>query len=436
VSSSGSSQLPVVIGPWLAALGWAMSRTIDQEVVAQAEGLQAVVAAALATPASPLAVSIPDARIQAPLANGVQFPLLWGLHRITEPLIGPGGRGWSFSTFELPLGEADPSTMPAIVFRPQGGISAGSLTRWRREARVRPFDAGALDAGIWYAELADLAGLLVAEYRDRGGDGFQEFIRECSSGARSAQGRVRKVENALRARPGRRGGISAPSPTPLAAASAGQPASVSASAPAPTAHQQATAGNDAYVAGRDQYNITYHWPGLPGEAAALGVLSASEGAKLLIRLSSDDETLDRARNVLTGVAPEVAAPALRMLLRRDEDRVIALLASINEARAAALVTTLGPDEVVASPPGDNLGRTIQQFEGGAIFTPRNTIPCLSGAMYSTTWPSGRPRITCQVGPLRANALASRPGQQSRWTPGMRTTTSSSLSAASSRSGTA
>jgi uncharacterized protein with LGFP repeats len=106
----------------------------------------------------------------------------------------------------------------------------------------------------------------------------------------------------------------------------------------PGPRQHVEAGRDVYAA---VGNIVFQNPSQSPEAAALKVRSASEGADLLIGLSTDDETLGRARTALTGVSTSVAAPALRMLLGRDKDLAIALLASIPEARAETLVTAMG-----------------------------------------------------------------------------------------------
>jgi hypothetical protein len=189
------SQLPMVSGAELAARARTMTPELDRAAAGQ-QGLQAVVAAALAEPSIPLAISVQDVLIQAPPREGVQYPLLWGLHGIAGPLLGQAGRGWSFSTYELPLGETDPASLPAIVFREaRAGVNAPP-SRWRREAKVRPFEASALEAGTAYAELVELAGWLVAEYQDRGGNGLEHFIAEC--GGASFPLRIGRVSDALR----------------------------------------------------------------------------------------------------------------------------------------------------------------------------------------------------------------------------------------------
>ena len=190
-------QLPTVRGDALNAITRDKTPELDQDAVKQA-GLQAVVAAALADPATPLAISLRDVVIQKPLRDGVQYPLLWGLRRIAGPLLGPLGRGWSFSTFEPPLGEMDPTSLPGIVFRQaQDGMQAPPI-RWRREVKVRPFALDALDPGLPYADQVELAGCLVARYQERGGDGLQRFIVECCGSERSLQVRLNRVLDQLR----------------------------------------------------------------------------------------------------------------------------------------------------------------------------------------------------------------------------------------------
>ncbi len=108
--------LPTVSGDALKAMTREKTPELDRDALKQ-EGLQEVVAAALADPATPLAISIRDVVIQRPLRESVQYPLLWGLRRIACRLLGQAGRGWSFSTFEPPLGELDPAGLPGIVFR-------------------------------------------------------------------------------------------------------------------------------------------------------------------------------------------------------------------------------------------------------------------------------------------------------------------------------
>ena len=170
--------LPKVSHAALTALVRQTAGELDQAAMIQT-GLQAVVAAALAEQALPLAISVHNDLIQMPLREGVQCPLLWGLGRIAGQLHDPAARGWSFSTFELPLGEMDPSSLPGIVFRETQDGPKVAPSRFRREAKVRPFEDGALNEGTFYAGTLELADWLIAEYRQRGGPGLERFIAEC-----------------------------------------------------------------------------------------------------------------------------------------------------------------------------------------------------------------------------------------------------------------
>jgi hypothetical protein len=110
------AEMPTVSGSAVAALADEMAAELD-EAASWADGLQAIVAAGLSNPSTPLAVSLRDSVIAKPLAQCVQCTLLWGLLRVAGPILGAVGRGWSFSTFELPLGDTDTAALPSIIFR-------------------------------------------------------------------------------------------------------------------------------------------------------------------------------------------------------------------------------------------------------------------------------------------------------------------------------
>ncbi len=189
--------LPTVSGDALSAVANAMIPTLDEDAARQ-PGLQAVVAAALCDPLAPLAISVPDAVIQEPLREGVQYPLLWGLRRITGPLHGPVGRAWSFSTFEPPLGETDPASLPSIVFRQTQAGAQTPPARWRKEVNVRPLAPDALGPGPAYAAWVEMAGWLVTEYQERGGEGLAQFVANCCGNERSLPMRVERIFHELR----------------------------------------------------------------------------------------------------------------------------------------------------------------------------------------------------------------------------------------------
>lgn len=94
---------------------------------------------------------------------------------------------------------------------------------------------------------------------------------------------------------------------------------------------------DAYVAGRN----FYQYLDSSSEDTALKALSAGRGASRLIAMAEADKTLERAGRLLIGVSASEAVPALKVLRERDDDLVVALLASISEAKAERLVTEMG-----------------------------------------------------------------------------------------------
>jgi len=163
-------ELPRVPVGGLRTLVFERAAGLDEEAARQ-DGLPQVVAAALSAPETPLAILILLNRILKPPGEGVQCPLLWGLRRVLWPLVGRTGRGWSFSTFEPPMGASDPAALPDIVFRQLP--EAPPPGRVRREVKIRPFDPSALDPASRYAQLAEW---LVAEYRMVGGDELRRLI--------------------------------------------------------------------------------------------------------------------------------------------------------------------------------------------------------------------------------------------------------------------
>ena len=169
------------------------------EQAAREKGLPKVVAAALSDPDTPLAIQLRDPYIFCTPREGSQSLLLWGLWRTVWPLLGPSAaqRGWSFSTFELPMGDVDASTLPDIVFRIAQAAPTVPPTNARREIRVRPGDLSAPTAGNPYA--AELAEWLVSEYQETSGDELGELIAEWSSG-HPPESRLANVYDVLRAK--------------------------------------------------------------------------------------------------------------------------------------------------------------------------------------------------------------------------------------------
>ena len=133
------TELPVIEGDELSA--WVAGRVDEfDRGAARQEGLRHVVAAALSAPDTPLAVYLPDSYILRPPGKGLQCPLLWGLRRIVWPLLGTAGRGWSFSTFEPPVGDVNPMTLPDILFRQVRDMPSAPPIFARVEVKSRPLD--------------------------------------------------------------------------------------------------------------------------------------------------------------------------------------------------------------------------------------------------------------------------------------------------------
>lgn len=152
------------------------------------EGLWQVVAAALSDPDLPLAIYLGNSHMFRS-RRSLHIPLLWGLRRVVSPVFGGGGRGWSFSTSEPFQSNADPATLPGIVFRPaQDARPTGPAAR--QEIASHPFSPGERDGEGIHAELA---GRLVAEYRKQGGDEFRRLVVSWCGTEQRPAARLRKV---------------------------------------------------------------------------------------------------------------------------------------------------------------------------------------------------------------------------------------------------
>jgi hypothetical protein len=188
--------LAVVGADRLSNLVRAQTQRLDEEA-AQQGILQQIVAAALSDPHTPLAIYLRDACIRKPPAEGLQCPLLWGLRRVAWPVLGTAGRGWSFSTFEPPLGEVDPATLPDVLFRQLQDTPLTAPARPRKELKLRLSGDEPPDLGDPYIELA---GWLIVEYRERGGDGLRRAIAEWCGAEVSLQSRLGKIYKELSSR--------------------------------------------------------------------------------------------------------------------------------------------------------------------------------------------------------------------------------------------
>ena len=91
----------------------------------------------------------------------------------------------------------DTIVLPAIVFRQAQDTRAGPGANWRKELRVRPLAPDALSGAASYADRVDLAGWLVDEYRDRGGDGLAKLLADVCGHERSLQGRLEQLQAKL-----------------------------------------------------------------------------------------------------------------------------------------------------------------------------------------------------------------------------------------------
>jgi hypothetical protein len=141
-------------------------------------GLARLVAAALQDWSNPLAVQLP-AHDVANNNRAAQLLLLWGLWRITAPILEdcpgarPAPRGWTFSSYEPALGATETSQLPEIVFRAQ--LQSGRPQVKRTETVVQP------RAGEEGPPLPDefirLGGALVAEYEKYGGQELDAMLR-------------------------------------------------------------------------------------------------------------------------------------------------------------------------------------------------------------------------------------------------------------------
>jgi hypothetical protein len=179
--TSGAELLPLSARE-LRRMAEARAATMDGEAAVD-PGLARLLAAAFAVPGLPLAIQLRLPDICLPPGNGPQPRLLWGMWRIGRPLLGDDGRGWSFSTFEAPLGDSDPALLPDIVFRLDQPVQHAPA-RARAERRVSPYDRGSAGA---LGRHPEMIAWLVDEYRTRGGESLGGMLAECGQGAPLAE---------------------------------------------------------------------------------------------------------------------------------------------------------------------------------------------------------------------------------------------------------
>jgi hypothetical protein len=196
---AAGTELPTLSGAEVDALVSGAMQWLDREAreAAGGDGLAEVIAAAVADPNAPLAISLPQPAVARLPGDGAQARLLWGLWRISRPLLGTVRRGWSFSTFELPPGASEGAAVPDVVFRSDTGEEAAG--GGRKEILAIPGDPGEL-AGSPQAWLAQW---LVAEYQQGGAEAVEQLVAECGV-EQPLQARLAAVYDILHARWARR----------------------------------------------------------------------------------------------------------------------------------------------------------------------------------------------------------------------------------------
>jgi hypothetical protein len=187
--------LPPVNPEVLTGLIRSQTCTLDRLALGE-PGLHRVIAAALADCDSALSVQLPQRVIEKPPQEGAQGPLLWGLRRAVWPLLGhdSGRRGWSFSTYEPPLGDVDTGALADIVFRTQQAVQSALNTR--KEIVVRPRDLAGRPATLLYQ---DVAKLLVTAYEHLGGEKIGQHLDAVRGGYGSVSKRIEGVQATLHA---------------------------------------------------------------------------------------------------------------------------------------------------------------------------------------------------------------------------------------------
>ena len=143
---------------------------------------------------TPLAVELPERLISGPPQACRRVPFFGGCGGPCGLCLGLSGRrGWSFSTYEPPLGDGDTALLPDIVFRSQPFGRGMPPLGTRREIRVRPYDPGKRPA---VSLEQDFAVLLVDAYRYLGGERLARYLQEVGN-LKSVTERIDNVLAAL-----------------------------------------------------------------------------------------------------------------------------------------------------------------------------------------------------------------------------------------------
>jgi hypothetical protein len=188
-----SGDLPPIDPDELTGLARGATAGLDR-LAMEEHGLDRVIAAALASRDVALSVQLPGRIIAKPPQQGSQGPLLWGLRRVLWPLLGDdsGGRGWSFSTFEPPLGEVTTEALADIVFRIHHAVQPAMSMR--QEIVVRPHEPKERPISI---RCRDFARLLVDAYRHMGGDKLAWHLDTVGGEYESVDERIERVRETL-----------------------------------------------------------------------------------------------------------------------------------------------------------------------------------------------------------------------------------------------
>jgi hypothetical protein len=178
------------------------------EVGCHEAGAEWLIAAALRDGDTPLSVLLPANELTMQLRQCPQLALLWVLWRTTARLTTPpqegrpGRRGWSFSTYEQPLGSTDPRGLAGTVFRSyeqdQGRLPPRAN---RREIQVWPRSAtGQTD------RYDETAAVLLDAYRRLGGTELDNRLRLLAERFPYVDARLQACVQEFRGTPAYKGG--------------------------------------------------------------------------------------------------------------------------------------------------------------------------------------------------------------------------------------
>jgi hypothetical protein len=196
--ASSVQGLPPLRGEHLAAEP-ATIRALDQ-AACQERGLDALIAGALEYPEMPLSVLLPGREMLALPKDSAQLLLLWGLWRATAPLVtvtgarqaARAGRGWSFSTYEPPLGATGTGVLPDVVFRCQEQQGQPPMNA-RPEKVILPRLAGGPTAGGF----PGFGERLARAYRELGGAELDRLLHQVAADSPDVDERLQLASKRL-----------------------------------------------------------------------------------------------------------------------------------------------------------------------------------------------------------------------------------------------